>query len=176
MILGFPLVHRLVHGALEVVAEVVPELLAHLLHEATDAGRVVLVEVAEVAGIAQRVQALVFRPDAGEPRHQPGQGGASAARTGGRGRGGGAQNRAGSPPVDSHGIRTRRSARWDRSYHVVMVARGRSLARTGSRMTLAALLAAMVVATTLARPEEPGGRADLGGHPPLAHGHRGADG
>src|SRR4030095_9551952 len=62
--------HRLVHCQLEVVAQVVPELPAHLLHEAGHARRIVLVEIPEARGLGERTRA--GRP--GIPRWQGGTG------------------------------------------------------------------------------------------------------
>src|SRR5262245_21672710 len=108
---GFPLTHGLVHGAFEVVAQVLAELPSHLLHEAAHAGRIVLVEVAEAARVAQGLQPLVLRLDAREARHDARQRRAAALRTGGRGGCRGAQDEETHPPstamavvlVDRHG-------------------------------------------------------------------------
>src|SRR5262245_54672582 len=82
----------LVHGPFEVIAEILAELLSHLLHEPAHARRIVLVQIAEVGGIAEGVQALVFRLDAREARHEAGQGCAPAPGTGRRGSRGGPQD------------------------------------------------------------------------------------
>src|SRR5262245_25798410 len=98
VLLGFSLTHGLVHGALEVVAQVLAELLSHLLHEAPHAGRIVLVEVAEAARVAQGLQPLVLRLDTREARHHARQGRAAALWTRGRGCRGGAQDEETHPP------------------------------------------------------------------------------
>src|SRR5207302_6005545 len=77
--------HGLVHGRPEIVAQVVTELLAHLLHEARDAPGIVLVEVARGSRAGQGLEASVLALDGREPRHQAREGRAAATRTGGRG-------------------------------------------------------------------------------------------
>src|SRR5690349_16996803 len=50
----------LVHGRLQVVAEVLPHLLPHALDEARDAGGVVFVEVSELGGVGGGFESGVF--------------------------------------------------------------------------------------------------------------------
>src|SRR5215470_14165334 len=71
----------LVHGSLEIVAEVLPHLLSHALDEARNAGRVVLVEVSELGGVGGGFESGVFRLGGGEPGHEAGELSAAAART-----------------------------------------------------------------------------------------------
>src|SRR5215469_3608377 len=71
----------LVHGGLEIVAEVLPHLLSHALDEARNAGRVVLVEVSELGGVGGGFESGVFRLGGGEPGHEAGELSAAAART-----------------------------------------------------------------------------------------------
>src|SRR5262245_12584026 len=111
VLLRFPLAHDFAHGAVEVIAEVLPEFLAHLLHEAAHSGRIVLVEVAGVRRIAQRIEALVLRLDPRESRPHPGQRDATALGTGGSRRRGRPQDEQAHAPatvvtfvlVDRHG-------------------------------------------------------------------------
>src|SRR2546428_634335 len=86
---GLALAERLVHRRLEVVAEVVAEFPAHLLHEPGRARGVVLVEIAEVRRVRERFQARLLRFHGGEARHHAAQAGSVTARAGRRrGRGG----------------------------------------------------------------------------------------
>src|SRR5439155_18327629 len=78
--------YRLVHGGLEIVAEIVPELLPHLLHELGDARRVVLVEVAVIRRVGQRIEPGLLRFHGGESGHQARERGATTARARRRGR------------------------------------------------------------------------------------------
>src|SRR6266446_6793839 len=79
--------HRLVDGGVEVVTELVAEFLAHLLHEARDARRIVLVEITRSPALRQRLEPRLLRLHGGEARHQPAQRRRAAARTrGGLGR------------------------------------------------------------------------------------------
>src|SRR5262247_4951146 len=71
----------LVHGGLEIVAEVLPHLLSHALDEARNAGRVVLVEVSELGGVGGGFESGVFRLGGGEPGHEAGELCAATART-----------------------------------------------------------------------------------------------
>src|SRR5215831_19393078 len=71
----------LVHGGLEIVAEVLPHLLSHALDEARNAGRVVLVEVSELGGVGGGFESGVFRLGGGEPGHEAGELSAATART-----------------------------------------------------------------------------------------------
>src|SRR5437660_88063 len=75
--------HRLVDGGVEVVTQLVAEFLAHLLHEAGDARRIVLVEVTHSPAPRQRLEPRLLRLHGGEARHQPPQRRRAAARTGG---------------------------------------------------------------------------------------------
>src|SRR5256885_6646600 len=58
--------HRLVDGGVEVVTQLVAEFLAHLLHEARDARRIVLVEVTRSAALRQRLEPRLLRLHGGE--------------------------------------------------------------------------------------------------------------
>src|SRR5256886_12586841 len=64
---------ELVDHLAEILAVIVAELLAHLPHPAGHALRVVLVEVAERAGIAQAVEPTLLGADEREARHEPGE-------------------------------------------------------------------------------------------------------
>src|SRR5947208_8997218 len=92
--------HRLVDGGVEVVTELVAEFLAHLLHEARDARRIVLVEVTRSPALRQRLEPRLLRLHGGEARHQPAQPRRAAARTrGGLGRGEAADEQAHAAPA-----------------------------------------------------------------------------
>src|SRR5438105_10615482 len=92
--------HRLVDGGVEVVTQLVAEFLAHLLHEARDAGRIVLVEVTRSPALRQRLEPRLLRLHGGEARHQPTQRRRAAARTrGGLGRGEAADEQAHAAPA-----------------------------------------------------------------------------
>src|SRR5215470_10146814 len=71
----------LVHGGLEIVAEVLPHLLSHALDEARDAGGVVLVEVSQLGGVGGGFESGVFGFGGGEPRHEAKELCAATART-----------------------------------------------------------------------------------------------
>src|SRR2546426_9669647 len=58
--------HRFVDGFVEVVAKVVAHLLTHALHEATDAGGIVLIALAAGRGTGERLQPRFLR----RPRRQ----------------------------------------------------------------------------------------------------------
>src|SRR5882724_539426 len=92
--------HRLVDGGVEVVTELVAEFLAHLLHEARDARRIVLVEITRSPALRQRLEPRLLRLHGGEARHQPAQRRRAAARTrGGLGRGEAADEQAHAAPA-----------------------------------------------------------------------------
>src|SRR5262245_11487474 len=63
---GLALGHGLVHRGLEVLAQVVAKLLSHLLHQAGDAGGIVLVEITERGGIGERLEPGVLALDCHE--------------------------------------------------------------------------------------------------------------
>src|SRR5439155_26784000 len=70
----------------KVVAEIFPDLLAHLASQARDALRIVLVDVAERRGVGELLQARLFRMKHGELRDKLAKMRAVAARAGQVGR------------------------------------------------------------------------------------------
>src|SRR5437867_5362908 len=58
-------------GFVEVLAEILPHFAPHLLHQASHALRIILVEIAELARVGESLDAGFFRFWGGEPGHDP---------------------------------------------------------------------------------------------------------
>src|SRR5439155_16752458 len=58
-------------GFVEVIAEILSHFAPHLLHQASHALRIILVEVAELARVGESLEAGFFRFWSGEPGHDP---------------------------------------------------------------------------------------------------------
>ena len=96
-----PLGDRLFHGRIHVLAEVLPHLVPHPLHEARHTARVVLIEIAVLGGIGERLQAGILGLDRGEAGHEARQLEAPAPGTSGRGGRGRGEHEQAHPPATS---------------------------------------------------------------------------